>query len=132
METAQPNEIVESNYKDVFKTIHLFFLMSSPLWNNWPQHTDWYDWITLWFISTYPADISFIFDIQNFSKYMKWFSCTGIPTVKEGPCDIGMFSLNISGVETISASRTVLYCCWLSHFPADVYNLLIFYRHLYS
>ena len=32
--------------------------------------------------------------------------------------DLGLLSMNPSGVETTAASRISLSCCWLSHLPA--------------
>ena len=46
--------------------------------------------------------------------------------------DIGLLSVNPSGVETISASIIYLNCFWLSHLPACLYNLFVFSRHLCS
>ena len=34
--------------------------------------------------------------------------------------------------ETIYASIIALYCCWLSHLPADLYNFLMFSRNICS
>ena len=53
-------------------------------------------------------------------------------TVTEGPGEIGMFSVNLSGVVTISTSLITLYCCQFSHFQEYLYDLLIFSRHLCS
>ena len=43
-----------------------------------------------------------------------------------------MLSVNPSGVEIISDSIMLFYCCWSSHFPEDLYNLLLFSIHLCS
>ena len=40
--------------------------------------------------------------------------------------DIVLLSVNHSGLETISASRISLNCCWSSHLPACLYNFLMF------
>ena len=45
---------------------------------------------------------------------------------------IGLLPVKTSGVETITASITDLYCCWLSHFQAVLCNILIFSRYLCS
>ena len=46
--------------------------------------------------------------------------------------DVGMLSVNSSGVETISASRIYLNCCWSPNLPANLYNILMFSRHFCS
>ena len=46
--------------------------------------------------------------------------------------DIVLLSVNPSVVETIAASRMYFNCCWSSHLPACLYNLLMFSRHLCS
>ena len=54
------------------------------------------------------------------------FYCTRIFTVTYFLGNIGLLSVNISGVDTITASRMDLYCCWSSNFPRLFYNLFIF------
>ena len=49
-----------------------------------------------------------LFDIQNFIKLMEWFSCTNIFIVTDGPGEIGILSVNPSGVDTMNALRTAL------------------------
>ena len=61
-----------------------------------------------------------------------WFTFNRIFTVTDSPGDIGLFLLNYLLVDTIAASRMALYCCLLAHFPADLYDFLIFSRHLCS
>ena len=50
----------------------------------------------------------------------------------DGMGGMGLLLVNPSGVETIAASRISLNCCWSSHLPACLYNLLMFSRHLCS
>ena len=65
---------------------------------------------------------------------MDWFYCTRIFTVTYGPGDIGMFTVNTSGVETMVDSIIALYFCWKLHLSADFYNLVMFsdiYVHIF-
>ena len=39
------------------------------------------------------------------------FLALGFLTVTVSTCDIGLFSVNISGVDKIASSITALYCC---------------------
>ena len=57
------------------------------------------------------------------------FQALGFLTVVGFMGDIGLLLVNPSGVETIEASRMSLNCCWPSHLPACLYNLLMFSRH---
>ena len=43
---------------------------------------------------------------------------------------LGLLLVNPSGVETIATSRISLNCCWWSHLPSCLYNLLMFLRHM--
>ena len=60
------------------------------------------------------------------------FIALGFFTITYWMGDIVLLSANHSGVETIYASITALYCCLLSKFSAVLYNLLIFSRHMCS
>ena len=55
-----------------------YLYMSTPLWNTRSHYMACYDIFSLYFISTEPADISFLFDIKYFRKWTEWFSCTSI------------------------------------------------------
>ena len=54
------------------------------------------------------------------------FLAPGFLTGDDVMGDIGMLSVNPSGVETISASRISLNCCWLLHLPACLYDFWFF------
>ena len=60
-----------------------------------------------------------------------YFIVMGLFTVTEVQGDIGLFSVNISAVDTIDASRIDLYWFLSSHLPADLYIFLVFSRHLW-
>ena len=62
----------------------------------------------------------------------EWFSCTRIFTVTDWLGDIGLMAVNNSWLETIYASRMDFYCCWSSYFSSDLYNFLMFSKHLCS
>ena len=49
--TAQPEDVVESNCKELFY-LFIDFFMNSPLWYTVPQHTACYDFLALLFIIT--------------------------------------------------------------------------------
>ena len=60
------------------------------------------------------------------------FRALGVLTGDDVMGDIGLLLVNPSGVETISASRISLNCCWLSHLPFCLYKFLMFSMHLCS
>ena len=60
------------------------------------------------------------------------FRVLGFLTDDDVMRDILLLYVNPSGVETIAASRISLDCCWLSHFTACLYNLLMFSRQICS
>ena len=60
------------------------------------------------------------------------FQALGFLTGVDVMGDIGLLLVNISGVETIEASRIYLNCFWMSHLPACLCNFLMFSRHLCS
>ena len=62
----------------------------------------------------------------------EWFTFTWVLSGSDWSGDIGILSVNYSGVETIEASKIVLYCCLSSHLPADLFNFLMFFRHICS
>ena len=82
--------------------------------------------LSLWYSSTYLVDISLSLTSNNSVNRRSGFLALGFLEVTKGPCDIGLLSVNISGVENISASIIDLYCYWSSYLPGDLYNLLIF------
>ena len=47
-------------------------------------------------------------------------------TIKDWLGGIGIFSVNLSGVDTTSVTIMSLFCCKSSHLPEDFYILLIF------
>ena len=104
--------------------------MSFPIWNTWQKRTTCSECLVLWFSRTYPADISFIFDIKTLVNRRIDFLALNFVTIMEGPSDIVLLYINLLGVDTIEVSRISLNCIWSLHLPADVYISLMFYRHL--
>ena len=47
-----------------------------------------------------------------------------------GPDDIGLLSVNLSGVDTSDTSRINLNWSWSPYLTADVYSFLMFFRHI--
>ena len=104
--------------------------MYFPILNTLPQHTTWSALLELLFISTYPADSSFFLTSQTSVNRQNDFLALQFLTIMGGPGDIGLLSVNISGVYTIYASIISLNYSWSLHFPEDVYSWFIFSRHL--
>ena len=66
------------------------------------------------------------FTSHVYKNYWSVFIVVWFFTVTYCLGDIVLLSVNPSGVETIHASIMALYCCWYSHFPEDLCNLLLF------
>ena len=67
---------------------------------------------------------------KNSVNRKSYFLALGFLKIIRVPGDIGMSSVNISGVETFDYSIIYLNCSVSSNVRANVYNLLMFYWHL--
>ena len=74
----------------------------------------------------------FFFTYNMLVKRHSDFLALGFLSVGGFMGDLGLLSVNPSGVETIAASRVSLNGCWSSYLPACWYNFLMFLRHLIS
>ena len=61
------------------------------------------------------------------SNFQALVFLTGVDDVR----DIGLFPVNPSGEETVSALRISLNFCWLPQLPACLYNFYIFRKFVF-
>ena len=60
--------------------------------------------------------------VKIHSDYLAHGFLTGVGVI----VDLGLLSVNPSGVETIAVSIISLNCCWSSHSPTYLYNFVMF------
>ena len=82
--------------------------------------------------SNYNLTVSSFFTSKTLVNRHSDFWAHGCLTGVDVMGDIGLSSVNNSGVETISASRISLNCYWSSHLPDYLYSFWMFSRHLRS
>ena len=127
--TAKPKYIVKSNCKELFDLL-VDFWMSQPLWNTATQKNSSPDWLVLGVEAQTLRTAVLVLTSNVYKNWKSGFIALGFFTVTYWIGGIGLLSVNPSGVDTIDASIMAFYC-WLSyHFQADLYNFLIFPRHI--
>ena len=86
----------------------------------------------MWFFSTKPNQrAALLYLTPNRSENGgSYFLAHGFLVMHNTDNDIIMFLVRSSGVDTASASMVDFYCWWLLQLPEDLYNLLIFSKHL--
>ena len=130
LEITQPEDDAESNIKVPLWPFGLF-LITIVIWNMWPQRIGFF--IGLQFALAVPKlQTELLCLTSNVSiNRQSNFSALVFLLDKYVLGVIRMLLVHPSGVETISASIISLYWYWSSHLPVVLYNLFIFYRHIF-
>ena len=125
--------MVYNTFLKIFFNTFIDFGMAASFWYTAPQHTACYDCFALWFSSIYIRSKEVFGLMSNVSvNWRSDFLTKYCFAGTDCPDDIGLFSLNSSGVDTMLASIIDLYFCLSSHFSDNLYNFLMFSRHLCS